>query len=82
MTQANEPNNYDRQLRHFNRRLERLEDTQIAPQEFDRMPDRVYTEIDGLRTEVRELKADMDLRFNSLDAKFEILMNHIVRNNE
>jgi hypothetical protein len=82
MAQANEPNNYDRQLRHFNRRLERLEDTHIAPQEFDRAFDRVYTEIDELKTEVRELRADMDLRFNSLDAKFEILMNHIIRNNE
>ena len=82
MTQANEPNNYDRQFRHFNRRLERLEDTQVAPQEFDRAFDRVYAEIDGLRTEVRELKSNMDLRFNSLDAKFEILMNHLIRNNE
>jgi hypothetical protein len=82
MTQANEPNNYDRQFRHFNRRLERVEDTQVAPQEFDRAFDRVYVEIDGLRTEVRELRSDMDLRFNSLDAKFEILMNHLVCDNE
>ena len=82
MTQANEPNNYDRQFGHFNRRLERLEDTQIAPQEFNRSLNRVYAEIDGLRTEVRELKTEMDLRFDSLDAKFEILMSHLTRNNQ
>ena len=33
MTQANEPNNYDRQFGHFNRRLERLEDTQMEKEE-------------------------------------------------
>ena len=36
MTQAQEPSDYERQLRHMNRRLERLKDTQIPPQEFER----------------------------------------------
>jgi hypothetical protein len=49
MTQQPNFDDYDRQFRHLNRRLERLEDTQITPQEFTRATDRIYPEIEGLR---------------------------------
>ncbi|AFY92087.1 hypothetical protein [Chamaesiphon minutus] len=52
MTQSNEPNEYDRQFRHLNRRLERLEDTQISPQEFSRAFDRVYAEFAGVNSRI------------------------------
>ena len=73
MTQANEPSDYDRQLRHLNRRLERLEDTQISPQEFGRGLDRVYAEIDALRSEMREMKMSM----MEMNGKFDIIMRYI-----
>ena len=73
MTQANEPSDYDRQLRHLNRRLERLEDTQISPQEFGRGLDRIYVEIDALRSEMREMKMSM----MEMNGKFDIIMRYI-----
>ena len=76
MTQANEPSDYDRQLRHLNRRLERLEDTQISPQEFGRGLDRVYAEIDALRSEMREMKMSM----MEMNGKFDIIMRYITGN--
>jgi predicted nucleic acid-binding Zn-ribbon protein len=88
MTQANEPNNYDRQFRHFNRRLERLEDTQVSPQEFERAFNRVYDEIDALEDQmnqrfdrlevnVTEMRAEM----REINNKFDILMRHITGQN-
>ncbi|MEA5510447.1 hypothetical protein VB715_11785 [Crocosphaera sp. UHCC 0190] len=73
MTQANEPSDYDRQLRHLNRRLERLEDTQISPQEFGRGLDRVYSEIDALRSEMGEMK----LLMMEMNNKFNVIMQYI-----
>jgi prefoldin subunit 5 len=73
MTQAKEPSDYDRQLRQLNRRLERLEDTQISPQEFGRGLDRVYAEIDALRSEMREMKMSM----MEMNSKFDIIMRYI-----
>jgi prefoldin subunit 5 len=76
MTQGSEPSDYDRQLRHLNRRLERLEDTQISPQEFGRGLDRIYEEIDALRSEMREMKMSM----REMNGKFDIIMRHITGN--
>lgn len=73
MAQSREPNEYDRQLRHMNRRLERLEDTQVSPQEFERAFNRVYEEIDELKIEVREVKEQL----RELNNKFDIIMRHI-----
>jgi ABC-type phosphate transport system auxiliary subunit len=77
MTLANEPNDYDRQLRHINRRLERLEDTQVSPQEFSRAFDRVYEELGQIRSEIKEEFAAVNSRLDSLDAKFDIVMLYI-----
>lgn len=77
MTQANDPNNYDRQFRHFNRRLERLEDTLITPQEFDR----VYEKIDALENRMNQRFDQLDGRFDELERKFDIVMRHITGQN-
>jgi hypothetical protein len=77
MTQSSEPNNYDRKFRHFNRRLERLEDTQIAPQEFERAFERVYDEIDALEDQMNQRFDRLETRFDELDRKFDIVMRHI-----
>jgi Skp family chaperone for outer membrane proteins len=65
-----------------------LEDTQIAPQEFERAFERVYDEIDALEDrmnqrfdrldgEVREMRAEM----RELNNKFDIVMLHITGQN-
>jgi hypothetical protein len=84
MTQESEPSDYERQLRHLNRRLERLEDTQISPQEFGRGLERVYAEIEALRSEMREMKMsmmsemqEMKMSMMEMNAKFDIVMQYI-----
>jgi hypothetical protein len=88
MTQSNDPNDRpsetDRQLRALSRRVDRLEYTQISPQEFSRSFDRVYDEIDALEDivnerfdrldgEIGELKAEM----GELNRKFDVVMQYI-----
>ena len=88
MTQAREPDDRDaqvnRELRGLNRRLDRLEYTQISPQEWNGTLDRIYEEIGATRSEMRaEFVAvnarldNMDRRFDSLDAKFNTIMQHL-----
>lgn len=64
MAQAQEPNdkNYEveRQLRSLNRRVERLEDTQVTGRELNRGFDRVYEEIDHLEDKVDRLQLDFE----------------------
>jgi hypothetical protein len=68
MTQAREPDDrgLDRTLRSFDRRISRLEDTQVTWRELNDAFDRVYEEID-------ELKVEMNQRFNALDTKIDNL---------
>jgi hypothetical protein len=88
MTQANEPNDFTREInrrfRDLSWRVERLESTQMPARSIDAGFDRVYDEIDALRDEMRErfntLDAKfnaLDAKFNTLDAKFEIVMKYI-----
>ena len=81
MTQSREPDDrnraIDRELRVLNPRVDRLEYSQISPQEFQQAFDRVYEEIDDLKDEVRELRTEMNTRFDSLEPKFDIIMRHI-----
>jgi hypothetical protein len=70
MTQSNDqPNDrrIDRQLRTIARRVNRLEDTQVTWGELNIEFDRIYDEVD-------ELKAEMNRRFDSQDAKLDILI--------
>jgi archaellum component FlaC len=88
MTQSNEPDDrnqeIDRHLRGLSRRVDRLEYSQISPQEFSRSFDRVYDEIDALEDivnerfdrldgEVREVKSEIE----ALNQKFDIVMQYI-----
>lgn len=81
MTQSNEPNNYnqdiDRQLRGLNRRVERLEYSQISPQEFSRAFDRVYDEIDALEDTINERFDRLEGEVKELNRKFDIVMQYI-----
>jgi uncharacterized coiled-coil DUF342 family protein len=90
MTQANEPNErnqeIDRHLRGLSRRVDRLEYSQISPQEFSRSFDRVYDEIDELEDIVKERFDRMNERFDQLEGevrelnrKFDIVMQYITR---
>jgi hypothetical protein len=89
MTQAREPDDIDRlggalrvrvnrELRGVNRRLDRLEYTQISPQEFSSVLDRIYEEIGSTRSEMRAEFVAVNARLESLDAKIDIIMRHII----
>jgi hypothetical protein len=93
MTQANEPNDQnreiDRQLRDLRRRTERLEYLQIPPQEFSRSFDRVYDEIDALEDIVNDRFDRVNDRFDQLEGevgelnrKFDIVMQYITGQGE
>jgi tetrahydromethanopterin S-methyltransferase subunit G len=80
MTQAREPDDIDRvnrELRGVNRRLDRLEYTQISPQEFSSVLDRIYEEIGSTRAEMRAEFVAVNARLESLDAKIDIIMRRI-----
>jgi uncharacterized coiled-coil DUF342 family protein len=74
MTQAQNPDDsnrqVDRELRALNRRVDRLEYTQVSPQEFRQAFERVYEEIDDLKDEVRAMRLE-------LNGKIDIIMRHI-----
>jgi hypothetical protein len=83
MTQSNEPNDrrIDRQLRTIARRVNRLEDTQVTWGELNIEFDRLYDEVDELKAEMNQrftmLETGMNQRFDSLDAKFDLIMRQI-----
>ena len=68
--QPNEDRRIDRQLRTINRRVNRLEDTQVTWGELNVEFDRLYDEVD-------DLKKEMNQRFDSLESKFDLIMRHI-----
>ena len=74
MTQASEPNDnnrrIDRQLRTINRRVNRLEDTQVTWGELNVEFDRLYDEVDDLRKE-------MNQGFTELNGKIDIILRHL-----
>ncbi len=77
MAQAQDSNDrdreIDRQLRGLNRRVERLEDTQITGGELNRGFDRVYEEINALRSEFTEFRDEM----NQMNQKLDTILRHI-----
>jgi hypothetical protein len=86
MTQSREPDDrgLDRTLRSFDRRISRLEDTQVTWRELNDAFDRVYEEIDEVKLQVNTLEISMNQRFDrvdgqleSLNTKFDIVMQHI-----
>jgi hypothetical protein len=88
MTQAREPDDIDRlnrELRGVNRRLDRLEYTQISPQEFSSVLERasapqggrIYEEIAASRSEMRSEFTSVNARLESLDAKIDIIIRRL-----
>jgi predicted RNase H-like nuclease (RuvC/YqgF family) len=92
MTSSTPPNDrdreIDRQFRAFDRRLSRLEDTQITPRELSAGFNRVYEEIDALEDKVDGLRSEMqselrglNRKFDELNRKFDIVMQYITGQN-
>jgi uncharacterized coiled-coil DUF342 family protein len=90
--QAKEPNDrdrsIDRQLRAFERRIRRLEETQLTSAEFGDAFDRVYDEIDALESQIVQRfdrlageVSEMRTEIRELNGKFDILMRHIIGQN-
>lgn len=91
MTQANnEPSgqdNLNRTLRSFDRRIIRLEESQVTGRELDRDFNQVFAEIDEVKASIQQLQIGMDKefdelksRFGELERKFDIVMSHITGN--
>jgi predicted nucleic acid-binding Zn-ribbon protein len=83
MTQAIPPKDrdLDRQLISFNRRIQRLEDTQVTAAELSLAFDRIYTEIDAVeakidtfRTEFDSFKLEIDRKFDEVNRKLDTLL--------
>ena len=90
MTQAREPDDIDRlggalrvrvnrELRGVNRRLDRLEYTQISPQEFSSVLDRIYEEIAESRSEMRSEILALNSKIDNLGTKLNGKIDTIIR---
>jgi hypothetical protein len=86
MTQANDqPNDrdrsVDRQFRILDRRLTRLEETQLTGKEINSGFDRVYDEIDALEEQMNArfdaIQTEMRQEFASLNTKFDLMMRRL-----
>ena len=75
MTQANEPEDrtLDRTLRAFDRRISRLEDTQVTWRELNS----AFNRIDDQFAQVNQRFDEVNQRLDSLDAKFDVIMKYI-----
>jgi hypothetical protein len=83
MTQANEPDDFPREIErrfgHLNRRVERLEDTQISPQEFARAFERVNEDTSAIRREIAELRTEMNGKIDTLSTELNGKIDIIIR---
>jgi hypothetical protein len=88
MTQSNQPNDrdreIDRQLRSFNRRIQRLEDTQVTAAELSIAFDRVYDEVDAVEDKIDAFRSEFDLfrvetnrKFDEVNGKLDTILRHI-----
>ncbi|MGK7946090.1 MAG: hypothetical protein AB4058_16640 [Microcystaceae cyanobacterium] len=84
MTSAQNPNDrdheIDRQLRSLNRRVERLEDTQITGGELNRGFDRVYEKIDHLNDKMDAMQPELAgfrEEINQIHQKLDTILRHI-----
>ncbi len=67
----------DRQLRSLNRRVERLEDTQVTGRELNRGFDRVYEEIDELNNKLDHLQAEFIEFRDEINQKLDTILRHL-----
>ena len=81
MVQNREPNDRNndisRQLRSFNRRTERLEDTQVTNRELNRGFDKVYEEIDYLEDKIDLLRSDFNDFRKETNNKLDMILSHL-----
>jgi uncharacterized protein YceH (UPF0502 family) len=79
MTQTREPDDLDRQIRQMNRRLGRLEDTQVSPQEMSRAFDRTYEDIVSVKSEMNARFDRLETEVGELSNKIDPILRHITR---
>jgi uncharacterized protein (UPF0335 family) len=79
MTQAREPDDrgLDRTLRSFDRRISRLEDTQVTWRELNDAFDRVYEEIDELKVEMNQRFDRVESEVREVNGKIDTILRHI-----
>jgi hypothetical protein len=81
MAQPNESNDrsipIERQLRSFDRRIVRLEETQITARELNLVFERVYNDIEHLNMQMNARFDLIQLEMRELNNKFDIVMHHI-----
>ena len=81
MTQAREPEDFraetERRFGHLNRRLERLEDTQISPQEFARAFERINVDTTEIKREIADLNTKIDALSTELNGKIDTILRHL-----
>jgi hypothetical protein len=77
MTNTPQPSDESRTLRYLNRRIERLEDLQITPQEFDRAFGELRLEMSQLRTEVGAINDRLDRLETEWGGKIDTILKHI-----
>jgi Skp family chaperone for outer membrane proteins len=73
MNQFNQPRDrdLDRKLISFNRRIQRLEDTQVTAAELSVAFDRIYTEIDAVEEKLDAFRAEFDSFRLETNRKFD-----------
>ena len=79
MTQAREPDDrdLDRIRRSFDRRLSRLEDTQVTWREVNNSFDRVYDKLDELRDRMNKRFDEQGQKLDEQSRKSDIILRHI-----
>jgi predicted nucleic acid-binding Zn-ribbon protein len=81
MTDDRESNERDyeisRKLSSLNRRIERLEDTQVTGRELNRGFDRIYEEIDDIEDKLDILQSEFHKFRNEINEKLDTLLKHI-----
>jgi hypothetical protein len=81
MAQPNESNDrvipIERQLRSLDRRIVRLEETQINARELNMVFERVYNDIEHLNMQMNARFDLIQIEMRELNNKFDIVMHHI-----
>lgn len=77
MTQSNRLDRFDSQLKEMSRRIDRLELTQISPQELDRATELVRRDLSLLRSVVAGLREVADRIERNTDLKLDIILRQI-----
>jgi predicted RNase H-like nuclease (RuvC/YqgF family) len=79
MPQAREPDDTDliKSLRRLDRRVSRLEDTQVTWRELNDSFDRVYDEIDALEENMNRRFDEQSHKLDEQNRKIDIILRHI-----